>query len=106
MNEEKIGQIKQLFDYNESASRLELFIRIVYAFLISIVLAIYGFVAGICMFVQWIHVLILGKRNYGLHNVIQGYLEYQTHVLAYVNFTTDKRPDIMPRKVRIYETDI
>ncbi|MBN1785525.1 MAG: DUF4389 domain-containing protein [Candidatus Methanofastidiosa archaeon] len=94
---------KQLFAFNESASRLELFIRIVYSILISIVLGIYGFLAGLCMFVQWFHILILGRRNQGLHDVIQGYLEYQVHVLAYMNFTTDERPNIMPEKVNIYE---
>jgi len=100
--EEETG--KQLFIFNENASRLELFIRIIYGFLIAIVLAIYGFIANLCMFVQWIHILILGRRNIGLHNVIQGYLEYMVHVQAYINFTTDERPDIMPEKVDIFES--
>ena len=50
MEETDIGQ-KQLFVFEEHASRIELFIRLIYSFLISIVLAIYGFVAGICMMV-------------------------------------------------------
>lgn len=82
---------------------MELFIRIVYGFLIAIVLAIYGFIANLCMFVQWFHILILGRRNVGLHNIIQGYLEYMVHVQSYINFTTDERPDIMPEKVEIFE---
>ncbi len=101
MDEQQRGG--QLFTYEEPASRLELFIRFVYSFLISIVLAIYGFVAGICMMVQWLHILILGRRNSGLHDVIQGYLEYQVHVMAYLNIVTDRRPNIMPEKVDIFE---
>ena len=103
MDEEVTNDMKQLFSYNEDASRLELFVRIVYSFLISIVLAIYGFIAGLCMLIQWFHILILGRRNKGLHDVVQGYLEYQTHVLAYTNFTTDERPGIMPIKCNIFE---
>ena len=102
MEETDIGQ-KQLFVFEEHASRIELFIRLIYSFLISIVLAIYGFVAGICMMVQWLHILILGRRNSGLHDVIQGYLEYQVHVMAYLNYVTDDRPNIMPEKVYILE---
>jgi len=106
MNEEENTGTKQLFSYNEDASRLELFVRIVYGFLISIVLAIYGFIASLCMFVQWFHILILGRRNLGLHDIVQGYLEYQTHVLSYTNFTTDERPGIMPVKANIFERRI
>jgi hypothetical protein len=101
--EEYESDTRQLFSFEGHASRIELFVRIIYGILISIVLAIYGFVANICMFVQWFHILILGKRNSGLHDVIQGYLEYQVHVMAYINFVTDRRPNVMPEKVNILE---
>jgi hypothetical protein len=50
--------------------------------------------------VQWLHILILGRRNSGLHHVIQGDLEYQVHVMAYLTSlrtaarTHAKRSDI------------
>ncbi len=98
------GKMKQLFVYQHDASRLELFIRIVYGWIaIYIVLAIYGIVAGICMFIQWFVILILGRRSEGLSNFIKGYLEYIVHVVGYLYWMTDKRPGVMPKTVKIYE---
>ncbi len=93
----------QLFVYEHDASRLELLIRILYWILIGIVLWVYGIIAFICLFVQWFHVLILGRRNDSLSNIARGYLEYMVHVLPYTYIMTDKRPDILPVTVKIYE---
>ncbi len=103
MAEEKTEGMKQLFVYEHDAKRLELFIRIVYAFVIGLVLMVYGFIAGICMIVLWFVILILGRRSEGLSNFIKGYLEYYVHVISYVYFMTDDRPGIFPEKTEIYE---
>ena len=63
MVEEKPGGLKQLFVYEHDASRLELFIRIVYSFVVMLVLMVYGLIAEICMLIQWFVVLILGRRS-------------------------------------------
>ena len=73
MGEEKT-ELKQLFVYEHDAKRLELFIRIVYSFVIGLVLMVYGFIAEICMLIQWFVILILGRRSEGLSNFIKGYL--------------------------------
>ena len=65
---------KQLFVFEHDAGRLELFIRIIYEIIIGIVLFIYGIITGICLIIQWVHILILGSRNEGLSNFIKGYL--------------------------------
>ncbi|HUH79363.1 MAG TPA: DUF4389 domain-containing protein [Methanoregula sp.] len=93
----------QLFVFEHDASRLELLIRIVYWILIGIVAWVYGIIAFICLFIQWFHILILGRRNEGLSNVAKGYLEYLVHVMNYVYIMTDRRPDILPVTVKIYE---
>jgi len=93
----------QLFTFEHDAGRLELLIRIVYWILIAIVLWIYGIITAICLIIQWIHILILGRRNESLSNFVKGYLEYYVHVMGYVYFMTDKRPDILPVPVKIYE---
>jgi hypothetical protein len=93
----------QLFTYEHDAGRLELLIRIVYWILIGIVLWIYGIVAFICLFVQWFYILVLGQRNEGLSNIAKGYLEYTVHVMNYMYIMTDKRPDILPVTVKIFE---
>ena len=103
MAEEKPEGLKQLFVYEHDAKRLELLIRIVYAFVILVVLVVYGVIAEICMFIQWFVILILGRRSEGLSNFIKGYLEYWVHVIGYVYWMTDDRPGIMPTPVEIYE---
>jgi len=103
MKKENPGGFKQLFVYERDAGRLELFIRIVYSFIIGLVLSVYGFVAVICMLIQWFVVLILGRRNELLSNVIKGYCEYIVHVMGYINDMTDDRPGIIPKPVEIYE---
>jgi hypothetical protein len=94
---------QQLFVYEHDAGRLELLVRILYWILIGIVMWVYGIIAGICLFIQWFSILILGCRNEALSNIAKGYLEYTVHVLSYTYFMTDKRPDVMPVAVKIYE---
>ena len=84
----------RLFVFEHDAGRLELLIRIVYWILIGIVLWVYGIITFICLFIQWFHILILGRRNEGLSNFAKGYLEYLVHVMNYVYIMNDRRPDI------------
>ncbi len=103
MAEEKTAELKRLFAYEHKAARLELFIRIVYSLAVLLVLCVYGFIAEICMLIQWFVILILGRRSEGLSNFIKGYMEYLVHVISYVCWMTDERPGIMPKPVEIYE---
>jgi hypothetical protein len=97
------GSPRQLFTFEQNASRLELLIRIVYWILIGIVLWIYGLITFIVLFIQWFHILIFGRRNEALSNFAKGYMEYLVHVLSYTYIMTDKRPDILPVPVKIFE---
>lgn len=97
--------MKQLFAYEEEAGRIELFIRIIYSVIIGIILTIYGFFAGICMIIQFLIVLILGRRSQGLSDFIRGYLEYYVHILPYTSFMTDERPGLFPTSTKIYEEE-
>ena len=103
MEKAESAELKQLFVYEHDARRLELLIRIAYSIAIVIVLAVYGFVAEICLFIQWFVILILGRRSEGLSNFVKGYLEYFVHVISYYYWMTDKRPGILPKPVAIYE---
>jgi hypothetical protein len=94
---------RQLFVYEHDASRFELLVRIVYWILIGIVMWVYGLIAGICFFIQWFVILILGRRSATLAGITKGYLEYYVHVMPYMYFMTDTRPDILPVTVRILE---
>jgi hypothetical protein len=99
------SELKELFGYEKKASRLELFVRIFYAIPVAIVLMVYGFVASICLCVQWIIILILGQRNESLNGVIAGFLKYNVHLYNYFNYITDERPGVMPKNVKIYEVE-
>ncbi|MDD1660515.1 MAG: DUF4389 domain-containing protein [Methanomicrobiales archaeon] len=98
--------LKELFTYEHDARRLELLIRIVYTILISIVLAVYGFVSGICTCIQFFVILVLGRRSRGLSEFVRGYLEYYVHVFSYTSLMTDTRPGILPKTVRIYKKEL
>ena len=102
---ENPGLLKQLFTFEQNARRLELLIRIAYWIIIGIVLWVYGILAFICLFIQWFYILILGRRNEGLSNFARGYLEYLVHVMNYTYLMTDKRPDILPVPVKIFEEE-
>ncbi len=58
----------------EKASRLELIIRFIYGLVACIVLGIIGIFAYIAWVLQWLHVLILGKRHKALANFMNAWL--------------------------------
>jgi len=95
--------VAQLFVFEQPAGRLELLVRIVYWIVVGIVLMVYGILAFVCLILQWFVILFFGRRNRGLSEFIRGYLEYSVHVMPYMNIMTDRRPGIMPVKVRIFE---
>ncbi|MDR2544106.1 MAG: DUF4389 domain-containing protein [Methanobrevibacter sp.] len=53
--------MKEYLVYEEKASRLELFIRIFYSFVLSLVASLYSLLASIVSIFQWIVILIWGK---------------------------------------------
>ncbi|HUU75094.1 MAG TPA: DUF4389 domain-containing protein [Methanoregulaceae archaeon] len=95
--------IEQLFVYERDARRLELLARIFFWIAIGIVAWIYSILATMCLVLQWFHILILGRRQQGLSDFVEGYLEYTVHRLSYIYFMTDRRPKILPDSVRIFE---
>jgi len=94
---------RQLFLYEHDSRRVELLVRILYWIAIGVVAWVYGLLAIICFFIQWFHILILGKRSQGLSDFGKGYLEYLVHRMPYVYFMTDQRPTVFPDKVKIFE---
>ncbi len=100
---QEVSGPRQLFVYEPDAGRLELLVRIVYWILIGIVLWVYGIIAFICLFIQWFHILVLGSRNETLSTIAKGYLEYLVYVMPYTYIMTDKRPEILPVAIRIFE---
>jgi hypothetical protein len=80
----------------DRASRLELFIRIIWLIVGGIILWLYSIIAAICIIVQWFFILIMGRRNKPLNNVIKVYLYYRTKFEAYLMMLTDERSPLLP----------
>ena len=95
--------LQELFVFEFPARRWELLVRIIYWILIGIVLWVYGLIAFIILVIQWFVILVFGHRNRDLSDFARGYLEYAVHVMPYLYLMTDRRPAVLPVKVRIFE---
>ena len=80
----------------EKASRLELFIRFIYGAIAYIILGIIGIFAYIAIGLQWLHILILGKRHPALAKFANAWLVALTQLYLYMFLATDERPPLVP----------
>ncbi|MDE1865761.1 MAG: DUF4389 domain-containing protein [Candidatus Micrarchaeota archaeon] len=81
---------------DQKASRLELFVRILWLVICSIVLFFFGIIACICTILQWLYILISGKRAKSLNDVLRVYLKYRFSLEGYLLMLTDERNPIIP----------
>ena len=80
----------------EKASRLELLVRFIWGTIVGFVLGIIGVLAAMAVVIQWLHILILGKRQPGLQKFINAYGVALSRLKFYWLLTTDERPPIIP----------
>lgn len=80
----------------DRASRVELFVRIVWTIVSSIVLWFFSILACVCAVVQWLYILVTGKRHRGLNNLLKVYVLYRTKLAAYAFMLTEERNPIFP----------
>ncbi len=89
--------VKYDVTFVEGAGRLELFIRwfwTIPTYIVAIFLTIIGmFIANS---LQWLYILILGKRHKALHDWIFKSVAYDTKFMTYIYLLTDERNPIMP----------
>lgn len=83
--------------FNPRASRLELLVRIVWAIVGGIVLAIFSFVSGIVWVIQVLYVLFLGRRHKGMQAFIKSVNIQHFRLSSYLLLLTDERPPIIPQ---------
>jgi hypothetical protein len=87
--------IKLDVEFDEKASRLEaLIIRFLYGFVLCLIAGVWGTVAYIVITIQWVHILVLGKRNAGMHNFVTKFFRFYVRVEGYLYLLTDARPPI------------
>lgn len=89
-------EFSKLALFEEKASRIELFIRIAYGFLLGIIYSVWGFLVGVVVGLQFWHILLFGRRGRRLHDWTRRYLNASLYVNAYLNYLTDTRPDLTP----------
>ena len=90
------GQREDYGESDEKASRLELFIRFIWGTIVAIILCIIGIFAYIAIMVQWLHILLLGKRHAALAKFINGWYTGMAQLYFYMLLATDERPPLMP----------
>jgi len=89
--------VKVTVNYAEKASRLELFIRFIWGFLVAIVLGIIGIFASLAILAQWFYILLMGKKHKGLYGFATAWLSAVAGLMMYNNLSTDERPPLMPK---------
>jgi hypothetical protein len=80
----------------EKASRVELFVRIIWGIISLIVMSILGIIAYICYVLEWLAILITGKRVSALDGMLKTFVTYNAQMTSYMSLLTDERNPIMP----------
>jgi hypothetical protein len=80
----------------KNPSRVELIIRLIWMMVCGFVLAIFGVIAEICWVIQFIYILILGKRMDALDPWIAKVVKGGAKLNAYAALLTDERPPLVP----------
>lgn len=82
--------------YVEKAARTELVIRWLYGIVIGIVFYLWAIYVGVVEFIQFLHILVFGRRGLRLYQHAQRFLAAYTNAHAYLGFLTDQRPELTP----------
>lgn len=82
------------YSYIEPSSRAELFIRIVYVFVLGIIIEAWGIVAGLAQIFQFFYILIYARKHKAAFDFIVGFFRFYFNVTAYTYLLTDERPPI------------
>lgn len=90
--------VKYEIKFSSKASRLELLIRFFWSIPTAIVLMVLIVIASVAAVLQFLHILILGKRHAGCHKWIVKCMVYAVQYKTYANLLTDERNPIMPEK--------
>jgi hypothetical protein len=96
-------QTKELAPFTKEASRLELIIRWIYGIAIGIVFWLWGIFIGILNFIQFWHILFLGRRNLTIYNHTRRYINATAFVESYLMFLTDARPSLTPNLIFFFK---
>lgn len=80
--------------YEEKASRLALFTRTLWMFLLVWVIWAWAFVYGFVFFFQAFYILIFGKRHKKAFDFQLRFNQYISRIQLWLNLLTDERPKV------------
>ncbi len=80
----------------KNPGRVELIIRLVWSAICGIVLYLFSIIASICWIIQFIYILILGKRMDALDPWLAKVVKGSAKLSAYASLLTDERPPLVP----------
>lgn len=75
-------------------SRVEVIVRLVLMFVYGIIASVFGFIAGIIIFINFFTCLLLAKRV--AVDFVVKYLKWVTMLYTYLYYVTDERPPWTP----------
>ena len=81
----------------EEADRLELLIRLVYGVIAGLVIGIFEMCASLAWVVQFVYILLMGKRHPSLAKFINAVIVTKTYYNFYTWLATDERPPMIPK---------
>lgn len=90
--------VKMDVTFEEKSGRLELFVRWLWAIPSYIVMMVLVIIACIANVIQWIHILLLGKKNKTLFEWTEKYIVYAYKFMSYFFLLTDERNPIFPEE--------
>jgi hypothetical protein len=82
--------------YAESAGRWELLVRILWSIPSYVVALVLGIICLVCWALQFLHILVFGKRNKFLYDWTLKYLKYYASWYSYLMLLTEERNQILP----------
>ncbi|MEM3030819.1 MAG: DUF4389 domain-containing protein [Candidatus Micrarchaeia archaeon] len=88
--------LKTEVTYIESASRLEVPVRVLYYIALSIISGFLTPIGGLLAVIQALHVLATGKRNLALHRWLRLIVMYGSRANYYAFMLIDERPPLVP----------
>lgn len=98
------SDVQELAPCTEKASRVEPLVRMLYGVVIGFVLAAWHLWNDICVSIQFLYILILGRRSPYFYPQTRRYIAAVAYTSSYLSYLTDSRPHLTPDKI-LYVTE-
>jgi hypothetical protein len=94
----------ELAPFTSHASRIELFVRILYGFVFAVLFYVWAAYIGLLAIVHFFHILILGRRSEVIFNSTRRFVAAWANAYSYLSFQTDRRPELLPDLILLSES--